>query len=232
MTDPRFEPHSVEHYALVAGFLAVCLVMALLGRHHRDTPTERRFRRGFALLIPVFTLPLQVLQLLPSDYVVATSLPLQLCDLAWVVAVVALWTRHWSAVALIYFWAPLNLQAVLTPALVQGFPDPRYVMFWGMHFGAIWAAVYLTFGLRVPITWRSYRLAVAVTALWAVVVMTFNEFAGTNYGYLNRKPEVASLLDLLGPWPVYVVAEVALVAGVWALMTWPWTRGTSRPQEE
>ena len=73
-------------------------------------------------------------------------------------------------------------------------------------------------------TWRSYRFAVGTTALWAVVVMTFNSLSGTNYGYLNRKPSVGTLLDLFGPWPGYVVVEVLVVAGVWALMTWPWTR--------
>jgi hypothetical integral membrane protein (TIGR02206 family) len=204
-------------------FLVGCVAMAWLGRRHRGTRTEVRFRRGAALLIPVLTIPLQVLQLLPSDFSLVTSLPLQLCDLAWMVAVVALWTRRRVPTALIYFWAPLNVQAILTPALASPFPEARYLMFWFMHFSAIWAAVYLTFGLRVPITWRSYRCTVAITAGWMVVVMTFNALVGTNYGFLNRKPETATALDLLGPWPYYVVAEVLLVAGVWALMTWPWT---------
>jgi uncharacterized membrane protein YwaF len=31
------------------------------------------------------------------------------------------------------------------------------------------------------------------------------------------------VLDLLGPWPVYVLAEVGILVAVWALMTWPWT---------
>lgn len=64
----------------------------------------------------------------------------------------------------------------------------------------------------------------AVTATWAVCAYAFNEVAGTNDGYLQRKPSNGSFLDLLGPWPVYVLAEVAIVATIWALMTWPWTR--------
>ena len=32
----------------------------------------------------------------------------------------------------------------------------------------------------------------------------------------------ASLLNFLGPWPFYVLAEVVIVGAVWALMTWPW----------
>lgn len=228
MTTPlltRFEAFSTEHLVLITGFLVVCVALAVLGRAHRGTPAEVRFRRGFALLIPCFTVPMQVLQLLPGDYDLGTSLPLQLCDLAWVAAMVALWTRHWAATALVYFWGlTLTVQGILTPSLEQPFPDPRYIMFWGMHFFTVWAAVYLTFGLKVRLSWRSYRFVVAWTAVWAVTVMGFNTLMGTNYGYLNRKPAVGTVLDLFGPWPGYVVVEVAVVAGIWALMTWPWVR--------
>ena len=110
--------------------------------------------------------------------------------------------------ALVYFWGlTLTVQGILTPSLSELFPDPRYFMFWGMHFFTVWAAVYLTFGLGVRPSWRSYRFTVAVTAVWAVMVMVFNALAGTNYGYLNRKPAVGTLLDLFGPWPGYVVAR-------------------------
>ena len=108
---------------------------------------------------------MQVLQLLPGDFDVGTSLPLQLCDLAWIAAIVALWTRHRAATALVYFWGlTLTVQGILTPSLSELFPDPRYFMFWGMHFFTVWAAVYLTFGLGVRPGWRSYRLTVAVAS--------------------------------------------------------------------
>jgi hypothetical integral membrane protein (TIGR02206 family) len=221
----RFHAFGPEHLLLVLGFLAVCVALVALGRSQRGTAREVRFRRGFALLIPCFTVPLQVLQLLPDDFGIGTSLPLQLCDLAWVAAMVALWTRHWAATGLVYFWGlSLTVQGILTPSLSEAFPDPRYVMFWGMHFLTVWAAVYLALGLRVAITWRSYRLAVACTLVWVAVVMAFNAVTGTNYGYLNRKPSVGTLLDLAGPWPGYLLVEVAVVASVWALMTWPWVR--------
>jgi hypothetical integral membrane protein (TIGR02206 family) len=71
-------------------------------------------------------------------------------------------------------------------------------------------------------TWRSYRFTVVVTIAWAGITFTFNRIAGTNYGFLNGKPGTGSLLDFLGPWPLYVFVEIALILTVWALMTWPW----------
>ena len=75
--------------------------------------------------------------------------------------------------------------------------------------------------------WRSYRLAVVVTVVWAAVTFTFDRIAGTNYGFLAYKPETGSLLDVLGPWPLYLGTATALVCVTRALMTWPWER--SRP---
>ena len=60
--------------------------------------------------------------------------------------------------------------------------------------------------------------------------MVFNEATGTNYGYLNRKPPGASLLDLMPDWPFYVLIEIVLVTGIWALLTWPFDRARSPPR--
>ena len=113
---------------------------------------------------------------------------------------------------------------MITPDLSADFPDPVFLLFWGMHLLIVWAAVYLTWGLGHAPTWRHYRAAVTVTALWAIGVYGFNAWTGSNYGYLNAKPGAASILDYLGDWPVYVFAEIAIVLTVWALMTWPWVR--------
>ena len=118
----------------------------------------------------------------------------------------------------------LTRQALISPALVHDVPDPKFLGFWAMHLLIVWTAVYLTWGLRIRPSWRGYASTFAVTLLWLVLVFAFNVAAGTNYGFVNRKPGTGSALDLLGPWPWYVLVEVAVVAAVWALMTWPWTR--------
>jgi hypothetical integral membrane protein (TIGR02206 family) len=219
-----FQSFSAEHLAILGLFVLGVVVFAVLGVRLRGTAAGVRFTRAYALAIPVFTVPFQVLQLLPGDFDLGTSLPFQICDLDWMVAVYALWTRRPRAVALLYFWGlTLSTQAIITPSLGQTFPDPRYFMFWGMHLLTVWAAVHLVAAVGGP-GWDGYRFAVLVTAVWAALVMVFNALTDTNYGYLNRKPATASLLDVLGPWPLYVVIEVVIVLGAWALMTWPWTR--------
>lgn len=117
---------------------------------------------------------------------------------------------------------------MITPGLSEQFPHPRFIGFWAMHMLVVWAAIYMGAGLGIRPTWRLFGFTVAATSTWAVSVMAFNFLTGTNYGYLNGKPATASILDLLGPWPTYVVLEIALVTAIWALLTWPWVASHRR----
>ena len=219
----RFVAFGGEHFVLLGLFLAGAVGVVLLGRSQRGTPRARRFSRVLAVAISCVAVPSQVLQLTPGYFSLGSSLPLQLCDLAWMAAVWALWTHGRVPVALTYFWGlTLSVQGILTPSLVETFPQPGYLAFWAMHFLIVWAALYLAFGLGLGPGWREYRATVAVTVGWAVLVFAFNSALGLNYGYLNHKPASASLLDPLGPWPVYVFVAIGLVLTGWALITWPW----------
>lgn len=227
----HFTTFGSSHLTALAVFLILCWPLVALGRRQRATGDDLAFRRAFAVAIPLFTIPMQALQFTPSEWDIDTSLPLQICDFAWVVAVYALWTGHRWAASVNWFWGmTLTVQGMLTPDLASGWAEPRFWMFWGMHALIVWSAIYLVWGLRIVPTWRDYRLTVALTTLWAAAAMTFNAVVGTNYGYLNAKPHRGSVLDVLPAWPTYVVIEVVVVSAVWALMTWLWVRrpATSR----
>ena len=221
----RFEAYGPSHQGALV-LLAVGVVAILwFGSRHRGTALAERGGRVMAIAVLSVTVPLQVLYFTPAYWDLQKTLPLQLCDLASFIAVYALWTRRRWAAALTYFWGlTLTSQAMLTPDLAADFPDPIFLLFWAMHLLVVWAAVYLVWALGLSPTWRTYRTSVAITAAWAVTVYAFNVAVGTNYGYLNAKPAAASALDLLGPWPWYVVNEIVIVAAFWALITWPWAR--------
>ena len=221
----RFEAYDTSHLTVLAVFAVGAVGVVWLGGRIRESSAEQIVRRSFAIAVLGVTVPLQVLQLLPEEWNPNTSLPFQLCDLAWIFAVHALWTRNRVSATVTWLWGiTLTTQGMVTPDLASAFPEPRFLMFWGMHVLIVWSALLLVPGLRTLPTWHTYRLTVAITLAWAVSVFTYNVIAGSNYGYLNKLPHNASLLDYLGPWPTYVVFEIAIVAAVWALLTWPWTR--------
>lgn len=219
----RFSAFDTSHQVVLAVLLAGALLLVWVGRANRGTESGVLVGKLLAVAIMTFTVPLQILYLTPEYWSLERTLPLQLCDLAWMVAVVGLWTHRWWAIALTYYWGlTLTTQAIITPDLVAQFPDPVFILFWAMHSTVVWAAVYLTWGLGLTPDWRSYRAALVGTGAWAATVFLINLSAGTNFGYLNAKPASASVLDLLGDWPWYVLAEIAIVAVVWAVVTWPW----------
>lgn len=201
-----------------------------LGRRHRGGDQAVGFGQAAALGTVVFLIPVYWAVLTPRRWDLGSSLPLQLCDLALFAAVIAFWTRARWACALVYYWGlTLTAQAFATPTLDgPDFPDFGFLAFWGTHLIVVWAAVYLTWGLGIVPGWREYRWTVAVTVGWAAVAFLVNLGLGTNYGFVNRKPPTASILDALGPWPWYLAVEFVLITSVWALITWPWVRRGSR----
>ena len=193
------------------------------------TPQARLLRRFLAALTaPIYGAGLVYLLLRPT---ISASVPLRLTDLATVTAAYALWSqRHWAFALTCYWGLVLSTQALISPVLyAPDFPHYKFLAFWAIHLLVVWAAIYLTWGRGMRPQWRSYRIAVIATLLWAAVTFTFNRIAGTNYGFLNREPATATLLDVLGPWPLYILTAGVVIAMVWALMTWPWER---KPRHE
>jgi len=221
----EFTVYGPSHWIVLAVFAAGAAALVVTGRRYRGSDAAGRFERGFAVLVLALHLGLQAYLMAPPRWNIAHSLPLQLTDLAGPIAAIALWTQHRWAFALTYYWGlTLSVQALITPVLRgPDFPDWRFLLFWGTHLFTVWAAIYLTWGRGLRPDWRGYRLAVLVTVSWAAFVFCLNLFLGSNYGYVNRLPSTGSLLDLLGPWPWYLIPEAALVLTVWALMTVPWT---------
>ena len=219
----QFAAYGPSYWATIAVFVIGAVLLVWLGR--RQTKAQgRKLARVLAVVTAAIYVAMFIYTLIPPA--LEWSVPLRLTDLATVSAAYALWTqRHW-AYTLTYYWGlVLSAQALISPVLESpDFPNYEFLAFWAIHLLVVWAAIYLTWGLGHRPTWRSYRLVVAVTAVWAVVTFTFNRIADTNYGFLNGKPATPSLLDVLGPWPLYILSATGLILIVWALMTWPWER--------
>lgn len=224
----EFAAYGPSHLVVLTVFVIGAALLVWCGRRQNDAQA-RVLSRILAVLLAATFLVALIYKLIRPD--LATSVPLQLCDLAELTAAYALWSRrHWAFVLTYYWGLLLSSQALLTPDIgtpregAPDFPSHLFLTFFTLHVLAVWAAIYLTWGRGERPRWRDYRFAVVVTLGWVAFTLVFNTIAGTNYGYLSGKPPTASVLDVLGPWPWYLLIEIAVVSGVWALMTWPWER--------
>jgi hypothetical integral membrane protein (TIGR02206 family) len=141
------------------------------------------------------------------------SLPLGLCEMGTFVAAAALWWRTPLLVEITYFWGlGGTIQALLTPELDASslFPTYYYFQYYINHGGIVLAAFFLVVGLNlVPRPWAVLRL-IAITFGYLVVVAGIDVVTGGDYLYLRAPPPTVSLLNVLGPWPWYVLSMIGL----------------------
>jgi len=226
----QFSAYGPSHWTVLVIFAIGAAALVWIGRRQTESQARLFGRVLGALIMAIFGVALVYKLVQPT---IAQSVPLQLCDIAELAAAYALWSQRTWASTLVYYWGlPLSSQALITPDLnAPDFPGHSFLTFFALHLLIVWAAIYLTWGIRILRPgWRGFRFAVITTLAWGAFTLVFNSIAGTDYGFLNRKPANASLLDLLGPWPFYVLAEVVIVGAIWALMTWPWELKRRRRQ--
>ena len=149
-------------------------------------------------------------------------LPLQLCDVAILVAAAALWTRRQAIVEVTYFWALAGtIQALLTPDLPQHFPSYPYLQYYVAHGGVVAAALVLVVGLRLhPRPWAVVRVA-GLTVAYTAFVGVVDAVTGADYMFLRSKPPGPTPLDLLGPWPVYIFGAALVGLVLFAVLDAP-----------
>ena len=213
------------HLALLAVTCAVAAILPWMVRRRILPPRPTRLTVGWALL-------LNELGWWGFRYshegVHLKNLPLQLCDLTVWLSVLACLTARRGIVEFAYFAGIAGAgMALLTPDLWSPWPSYPAIYFFVAHGGIVIAVALMAFGgmleFRPGAVWRAYGCLVA----YAVAVGTFNAIAGSNYMYLCRKPNSATLLDRLGPWPWYLVPAAALGLGLFWLLWLP-VRPTDR----
>jgi len=141
----------------------------------------------------------------------ATAFPLQLCDAAIFIAALALLLRRQLLIEVTYFWGLAGtLQALITPDLPQHFPSFPFFQYYLAHGGIVTAALFLVVGLRQWPRRDAVFRVIAITIAYVLLVGAIDAVTGSNYMYLRSKPPIASLFDLMGPWPWYVAGAAVL----------------------
>jgi hypothetical integral membrane protein (TIGR02206 family) len=156
------------------------------------------------------------------------NLPLQLCDLTVWLSVLSCLTARIGIVEFAYFAGIAGAgMALLTPDLWSPWPSYPAIYFFVAHGGIVIAVSLMAFGgiveFRRGAVWRAYGCLVG----YAILVGAFNAITGSNYMYLCRKPNSATLLDQLGPWPLYLLPAAAVGLGLFWLLWLP-VRPTAR----
>jgi hypothetical integral membrane protein (TIGR02206 family) len=97
-------------------------------------------------------------------------------------------------------------------------PSVFFFTYFATHCGAVVAAFLLVFGRRCPVRPGAVWRAFAVTLAMAAVAGTGDVITGGNYMFLRAKPDQPSLLDEMGPWPLYIASAAVLALALFSLL--------------
>jgi len=180
---------------------------------------RRTVRYGLVLLLLLSEVSLNIWYLTQNVWDARYTLPLELCSLTLLLSIIMLLTRsRWLYPFLFFAGIGGALQALLTPNLLYGFPHFRYFQFFISHSAIILASLYMTWIENYRPSWRSIVWAMLMLNISAAAIWGVDHAIGANYMFLAHKPDTASLLDLLGPYPYYLLVEEGIALLMFILL--------------
>jgi hypothetical integral membrane protein (TIGR02206 family) len=220
---------SVEHLTTL-GVIAIAIAALVTAARLRPGRWTVVAARTLALVILINECGWWVWLADQHTWSASYALPLQLCDVVAFVAAGALWFRHPLLVELTYFWGLAGTaNALISPDLPDHFPSYLFLQYFIAHAAIVAAALFLVIGLRIAPRRGAVPRVVALTLALAALDAGANVVTGGNYMYLRHTPGVASLLDLMGPWPWYIVAAAGLAVVFFFCLDLPFAISSRRP---
>lgn len=225
MRKTDFQLFSLIHFAILAAVPLIANLLAAVAR--ADRLWARRISLSLAVILSVNEIIWYSYRYSTEGVRFPEGLPLQLCDaMVWISVAALLSSAQWVFESAFLIGIAGAGMALVTPDLWAPLRSYPSVYFFLAHGLIVIAVLFLVWSnarsLQPGCVWRVFR----TVNLFALIVGTFNAIFQTNYMYLCRKPQGASVLDYFGPWPFYILAgETLALALLWMLwLPFAWAR--------
>lgn len=196
-----FTLFNTEHFWFIGGgflgILALTMVSAFLPKYK-----FAQFSAIVILLIKIAELSYRHIYVGEPIY---SLLPLHMCNLTLIIAILTMLTKSQKLFQLTYFWCLGALFAVITPDIKYSFPHPLTLSFYITHFYLLFAAIYGILFFNFKPTFKGWVNSFITLNIFAFIIFFINKKLGTNYLYVNRIPNFSSPLDYFGQWPYYII---------------------------
>lgn len=214
-----FVPFSSAHWAAIVLTAVLAVGIVLFRTKLREQSSDRAARLVLAALLLASEFSLYIWYEVTDNWGYH-ALPFQLCSMMIWISAAALLLRSSRLYEIAFFLGVLGaLQALLTPNLDYTFPYFRYFHFFIAHAAIIGAGVYVTAVASFRPGFGAAFRAWGWLNVLALVAAVVNWLTGQNFMFLAHKPETASLLDLLAPWPWYILQlEIVALAMILLLL--------------
>lgn len=212
-----------DHLVFIAFFLLFNISFIWL-RNIKSETFRRNIRYGLAFSSIAVELSWHIWKWQLGEWTVQEMLPLHLCSIFVILNSIMLFTRNYRIYEFSYFLGIGGaLQAFLTPdAGVYGLWHFRPIQTLLAHGLIITEGIYMTVVESFRPTVKSFLNVLVFGNLGMAVVYVINLLVGGNYMFLMHKPPTASLLDVLGPWPWYILSLEAVGFVMFGVLYLPW----------
>lgn len=221
-SDPAaFTPFSQTHAIVAGSHVLAMVVLVLLGRAWRGREAGESLHIMWTAFVTIIQLVNLVCWSTPPRLDPADSLPLHICDLAGLIAILALVTEaRWARLLMFYWGIGLSTQAFITPVITDAPDTMRFQLFFLSHLTIVATPIYDVLVRGFRITWRDFAWAMVFTLAYGGVVIPLNMLFDWNYGYAGQTtPDNPTIIDKLGPWPLRLLWMAGIVFTLFAIMT-------------
>lgn len=204
----------IEHFVVPLGselwwygLLFSALFIALPIAWMRNKPEHVQVKFGFWLGVFLLFLSLSIhpYMAFKGNWVLESSLPLQLCSLSALLSGFIFFYRSQILFECLLYWGLAGaIHSILTPEMSLG--DDNYLIFeyYAAHAGIILSALFLAIIHGEKPRKHSWLKVFGITQIVIIIIGTINYALDSNYMYLCKKPAVDNPF-VIGDWPFYVI---------------------------
>jgi hypothetical integral membrane protein (TIGR02206 family) len=224
-----FESFSAEHLTTLLAFGMITYVAIRKGKVAEE-PVKSNIGLMIAGLAFSTLLIEAIVKLAYGSFDMLVDLPFFMCDLVAMILPFIILSGNRKWIGILYFWALAGtMQALITPDVETGFPSFDFFRYFIGHATIIIAVLYTVIVKKIRIGWQDFLNAIIYAQGYLVAVHMINQILSSNYGYTMQKPPGPSILDLMGPWPWYILWGEFLMVFLYLLLLAPFLLWPAKP---
>ncbi|MBM7570516.1 TIGR02206 family membrane protein [Aquibacillus albus] len=215
-----FEVFTVIH--LIVFLIYLIGIISLAGTYKKimvHKKLQRTIRRSLFYILLLSELGYQAWGTLNGIWNVKEFMPLQLCSIAGIIVMLALFFKTRILIVLAFFIGLIpSFLAILTPELPHGYPHFRFWNFFIQHICLSWASLFLLLTSNIVIRFTDVMKAYASLIAYACFVgFLINPWFEANYMFLSRQPTADTPLSMLGDGILYILNLALIGMGIFLI---------------
>lgn len=218
-----FKPYGIDHILALIFAVLIGVIIVRNRKKWEEEKYKKRIKIPFIIVLIIHQFMIYSWYISSGHFNVQESLPLYLCRISAILALVLLITESKKVFDVLYFWGLGGALVALIFPDTGGyvFPHIMYIQFFTAHSLIVLSVCYMMALKGYKPDRESFKRTVVWTIIYVCVVVIVNNLTGANYCFFRQKPITPTPIDYLPPYPFYVPSWILLFLSGFYLMYLP-----------